>query len=205
MKILILLSGGIDSTTLLYKYRRGAFCEAVTFDYNQTHRKEIEVAKSICANFPQRPVKHHICELPQIFTCPLTGSVKPIPSGDSVDNIIPNRNGVMLMTATALAIEWGFDAVSYGSNADDAANFPDCSKPFIQSMREVMRLCHTRPIELLTPFIDEDMTKKGVVALADTLSVPISETWSCYKGQSKPCGECAACQLRNAAIEANRI
>ena len=126
--------------------------------------------------------------------------MKPIPSGDSVDNIIPNRNGVMLMTATTLAIEWGFDAVAYGSNEDDARNFPDCSHLFIQAMRDVMRFCHTRPIELLTPFISEHTTKAGVVRQAVDLGVPIDQTWSCYKGEDEPCGDCAACQLRDESI-----
>ena len=192
------MSGGLDSTTLLYKLKKGMYIECMAFDYGQTHIKELLRAEEICRDLG---VKLHRCKLPSIFTdCCLVGS-KPIPHGQHEDNVVPNRNMVMLSTATAYAIQHDFDAVAYGANLDDAnGGFPDCSKLFIQAMRDAMRFCHTKPIQLLAPFISMNMTKKDVAVLAYKLGVPIMKTWSCYKGDEKPCGTCGACQLRDKAL-----
>lgn len=192
------MSGGLDSTTLLYytKKTKGHHVECMAFDYGQTHIKELGRAAEIC---DELGVKLHRCKLPSIFTdCCLVGS-KPIPNGDHADNIVPNRNMVMLSTATAYAIQHGFDAVAFGANFDDIKGFPDCGMMFIGAMSSAMQYCYTRPIRLSTPFIDKMMTKKQVVEMATRLGVPIDKTWSCYKGGKEPCGVCAACQLRDKA------
>ena len=200
MKTLLLMSGGLDSTTLLYSLlNRNHDVECMAFDYGQTHIKELLRAAEICEDLG---VKLHRCRLPSIFTdCCLVGS-KPIPHGQHESNIVPNRNMVFLSAATAYAVQHShFDAVAYGANLDDAeGGFPDCSKLFIQAMRDAMRFCHTKPIQLLAPFISTNMTKKDVAAMAYKLGVPIMRTWSCYKGGEKPCGTCGACQLRNKAL-----
>jgi 7-cyano-7-deazaguanine synthase len=171
------------------------------FDYGQTHIKEVLAARKICKELN---VKLHECKLPSVFVDSALVGSKLIPHGDDDSNIVPNRNMVMISTATAYAIQHDFDGVAVGCNNDDAQHgFPDCSRLFLSSMRDAMSFCHTRPIALLSPFIKELMSKRDVVKLARKLNVPIEDTWSCYKGGAEPCGECSACQLRESAIAEN--
>jgi 7-cyano-7-deazaguanine synthase len=173
------------------------------FDYGQTHLKEILSARKICKD---ANVKLHECKLPSVFIDSALVGSKPIPSGDSDSNIVPNRNMIMISTAASFAIQQGsgFDAVAIGCNEDDAQHgFPDCSRHFLRSMRDAMRFCHTRPIALLAPFVHKRMSKVEIVKLARKLNVPIDDTWSCYKGEKEPCGTCAACELRDNAMKAH--
>jgi len=195
MKIILLMSGGLDSATLLYHLKRGNYVQAMYFDYGQTHIKELQSAKKICAD---AGVKLHECKLPSIFSCALTGSAKDIPDGDAV--IVPNRNMVLISAATAYAVQNDFDGVAIGCNSDDGLDYPDCGRMFLSAMGKAMRFCHTHTIELMAPFVWESINKKGVVKLARELGVPIDKTWSCYKGGKEPCGKCAACQLRHEAM-----
>jgi 7-cyano-7-deazaguanine synthase len=195
MKILNLLSGGLDSTTMLYKYRKGAFVEAIFFDYGQKHIKEQLAATKICSDLG---VKLHQGKLAEMFTPDARYSTTPITTQHGDTDIIVNRNMNLITAAATYALKSGFDAISIATNADDAQNFPDCTKHFMRGMKDSLRFCHSSRIELLTPFID--ITKTDVVELARKLQVPIDDTWSCYKGGEKPCGECGACQLRDKAI-----
>lgn len=195
MKIIILMSGGLDSSTLLYKLKKGAYVECMHFDYGQTHIKELTSAKQICAD---AGVKLHQCKLPAVFTDSALIGSKPIPDGEAV--IVPNRNMLLLSAATAYASQNDFDAVAIGCNDDDGLAYPDCGRMFLSAMGKAMRFCHTRPIELLAPFVWETMSKADIVTLAHELCVPVDQTWSCYKGGKNPCGTCAACELREKAI-----
>ena len=199
MKTLILMRGGLDSATLLYKLRKGNYVEAMYFDYGQTHIKEVESAKKICADIG---VKLHQCKLPAVFTDSALIGSKPIPDGEAV--IVPNRNMLLIASATAYAAQNDFDAVAIGCNSDDGIDYPDCGRMFLSAMAKSMRFCHTRKIALLAPFVWEGMSKVDVVKLASKLGVPINDTWSCYKGMSKPCGTCGACLLRDSAITEGR-
>ena len=198
MKILLLLSGGLDSVTLAHYYKQGSYLECMFFDYGQTHLKEVIAARNVCK---QLNIKLHECKLPSVFVDSALVGSKPIPHGDGDANIVPNRNMVMISAATAFCLQNDMDAVAIGCNDDDTQHgFPDCSKPFLRSMRDAMRFCHTRPIALLAPFIHKEMTKSDVVVWAKKLNVDIESTWSCYKGAKEPCNECAACKLRNEAL-----
>jgi len=198
MKTILLFSGGLDSTTLLYKLKDEHEVICLCVDYGQRHRRELLAAKAIAKEVG---VKCHKVRLPEIWRdCSLVGG-KPLPDGDQPGNIVPNRNMVMLSIATTYAIEQGAEVVAWGPNRDDWGTFPDCGEQFAESMRDAMMLCHTRPIALLTPLIN--LTKAEVVALAiDELGVPTGATWSCYEGGREPCRKCGACISR---IEAFRL
>jgi len=198
MKILNLLSGGLDSTTMLYKYKRGAYVEAIFFDYGQKHIKEELAAEKICKDLG---VKLHHGKLAEMFLPHARFSATPITAQHGDTDIITNRNMNLITAAATYALNKGFDAVSIATNADDAENFPDCTRAFMDAMNKTLNFCHTTRVELLTPFIE--MTKSDVVAMARGLGVPISETWSCYNGGSEPCGTCSACELRESAILSN--
>lgn len=200
MKFIHLFSGGLDSTTLLYHLLDGGHkVECLTFDYGQTHRKEITVAKEFCRELK---VPHHIVTMPLIFKdCALVGG-KPLGSAQSA--IVPNRNMIFISIAAAYALEHGGTAVSWAANADDEDVFPDCRyQSFLKPLNEALRKCHTRRIEVHAPFLMEGVTKKGVVQRAIKLGVPIDRTWSCYRGGDVPCGNCGACELRIEALSSS--
>lgn len=189
MKTILLFSGGIDSTTLLYKLiSDGDEVECLAFDYGQKHRRELLAAKKITENL-NLPLQ--VIELKDVWR--EHTSVFPQQS-----DIIPNRNMVFISIAAAVAIERGAWRVAWGPNRDDWGVFPDCREDFADSMRSSLMLSHTRPILLTTPFIS--MSKAQVVVLANSLNVPIGETWSCYEGGRKPCRKCSACLTRADAI-----
>jgi len=189
MKTILLFSGGIDSTTLLYKLRsEGHEVECLAFDYGQRHRRELLAAKEITENL-NLPLR--VIELRDIWH----DHTDIFPA---VSDIIPNRNMIFLSIAATVAIEQGAEAVAWGPNRDDWGGFPDCREDFAVTMRAALLLCHTSAIDLLTPFIS--MTKTEVVTLGYSLDVPLGATWSCYEGGRKPCRRCSACLTRAKAI-----
>lgn len=196
MKICVMMSGGLDSTTMMHLYSNRHDVIAIGFDYGQRHNKELAAARQLCeeVNVPFRVIK-----LPTVFTDSALVSGEPVPRGESKRNIVPNRNMVMLSTATAYAIQEGYDAVAFGANFDDVSGFPDCGMGFIAAMSNAMQYCYTRPIKLLTPWMDKMMTKAQVYSKALELGVPVDKTWSCYEGGAEPCGTCGACVIRDKA------
>ena len=184
---ILLFSGGLDSSTLLYKLiDEGHDVECLAFNYGQKHRRELLAAKEIAATLG---VSLHVVQLPHIWeNLEVSGS-----------DVIPNRNMVFLSIAAAYAINRGADSVAWGPNRDDWGVYPDCREDFAESMRDALSLCHNYPIGLMTPFIS--VTKTEVVKLAHSLEVPIGATWSCYEGGRKPCRKCSACVTRAKAIQ----
>lgn len=200
MKILLILSGGLDSSTLGYLLKaEGHEVSAITFDYGQTHRREISAAVTIASRLG---IHHEVIRLRDVFAeSALTGD-KEMPEGEySLESmkqtIVPNRNMVMVSIAVSKALQSGFDAVAYGAHAGDAEVYPDCRENFVTALRRAVSLCAWSKIELLAPFIRKE--KKEIVQLAWKLDVPIKATWSCYNGGGEPCGVCGACQSREDA------
>lgn len=200
-KTVLIYSGGLDSTVLLYSLlMRGDEVTALSVDYGQRHRKELDCAKAICL---LRNVKHLTADLRGI-THLLGGSSQtdptvPVPYGHYAEDnmkatVVPNRNMIMLAVAAATAISHKADWVAYAAHAGDHAIYPDCRPPFIKAMNSVLGLCDFQPIHLLTPF--DNMTKKQIVELGILYSVPFEKTWSCYQGGEYPCGRCGTCQER---------
>lgn len=204
MKYVHLFSGGLDSTTLLYEllrapYYRSPKVECLSFDYGQTHRIELERAREIAEEVG---VDIHRVELPRIYQrCALVGG-RILPSGETDAAVVPNRNMVMLSIAVAYALEHGAAAVTWAANADDAELFPDCRREFWWAMNQAVRKCHTRRIDIHAPYIDLEVSKRGVVEKAREFCVPIDRTWSCYSPTQDlaPCGKCGACVVRNRAL-----
>lgn len=189
MKTILLYSGGLDSTTLLYKLRAEKHeVECIGFDYGQRHRRELIAAREITEHLN---VKFRVVELRGVWT--KHDGVFP-----SDSDVIPNRNMVFISIATAIAIERNAYHVAWGPNRDDWECFPDCRPEFASPMRQAMTYCDQSPIRLITPLISK--TKTEVVELAIKLEVPIGATWSCYEGGRKPCRKCAACVTRAEAI-----
>ena len=202
----LIFSGGLDSTTLLYKLlSEGHWVHALTFDYNQRHKKEIDCAANICAI---HGTPHKVINITNL--APLLGDSSLLGGKDVPDchytedsarqTVVPNRNMIMLSIAAGYAEAYEIPEVYYAAHAGDWAIYPDCRKSFVDSAAETIKLASAwNPVTLKAPFAE--MTKKEIVALGRKLKVPFELTWSCYKGGDKPCGTCPTCVERIEALQ----
>jgi 7-cyano-7-deazaguanine synthase len=215
-RCLVLLSGGIDSSTALATALRD-FDEvvALTVSYGQKHEREIKAAEDI-AGYYNVPLKK--IDLNAVFAdsdCSLlAGSEAEIPEesyaeqikktggGTPVSTYVPFRNGLFISAAAAVALANGCEAVMYGAHADDAAGnaYPDCSPEFFTAMNSSLITGSGGAVRLLAPFVN--MNKTEIVKLGLALKVPYELTWSCYVGGERPCGRCGTCIDRAAAFAA---
>lgn len=215
MKAVVLLSGGLDSSTVLYQAKAdGADCYAISFDYQQRHRQELDAAVAIAKSAQVQ--QHQIVE----FDLRLWGGSALTDTGidlptrsipEMADHIpvtyVPARNTIFLSFALAYAEAIAADRVYIGVNQLDYSGYPDCRPDYIQAMQEVFRLGtkqgrEGQPIEIRTPLID--LHKSDIIELGNRLGVPWGQTWSCYSdGEGAPpqaCGVCDSCKLRLAAF-----
>jgi 7-cyano-7-deazaguanine synthase len=213
VKAVILLSGGLDSSTVLYLAKsEGYDCYALSFDYQQRHRRELEAASTIA--IASGVVAHQIVnfDLGLWGGSALTDSQIALPQDRQLSEMsesipvtyVPARNTIFLSFALAYAEVIGASRVYIGVNALDYSGYPDCRPDYIDSMRSVFRLGTKQgregdPIEIITPLID--LKKTEIIQLGDRLGVPWAKTWSCYSGDRVPCGVCDSCRLRLAAFE----
>jgi 7-cyano-7-deazaguanine synthase len=204
----VLLSGGMDSATALaMTISNGSNVIALTFDYGQRHRKEIQAAKRIANHF--RVADHRIAalDLTPIGGSALTDRQIAVPSQRSLDEIgkgvpityVPARNTILLSYALGLAEASGANAIVIAANSIDYSGYVDCRPEFYAAFQEVSRLGTKRGvegdvIEIRTPLIR--MSKADIVRKGEALGVPWALTWSCYHGRAKACGVCDSCQLR---------
>lgn len=220
MKALVLLSGGIDSSTCLGiavdKYGSDNVIALSVF-YGQRHDKEMESAKAIAKYYD---VKHIELDLKPIFDgakCSLLKeSEEQIPNesyadqltktdGKPVSTYVPFRNGLFLSTAASIALSNDCKEIFYGAHADDSAGnaYPDCSEDFNNAIRAAVCIGSGKQVNVVAPFIKE--TKAEVVKTGLDLGVPYELTWSCYNGRGKPCGVCGTCIDRQKAFEQNGV
>jgi len=200
----IILSGGMDSTTLLYDLmHQGYDVHAVSFEYRQKHRKEIDCAKEICSrlNIPHRVIDAGF--LGEIAPSSLTRPDWKVPEGSYADDtmkqtVVPNRNMVLLSIAAAYALGTGARRLFYGAHAGDHTIYPDCRPAFVSAMATAFHLCDWEDLVLEAPYLY--LTKADIVKRGLTLGVDFSMTWTCYAGGKKPCGKCGSCDERLAAF-----
>lgn len=201
---LIIYSGGLDSTVLLYKLAaEGRADGALSINYGQKHVKELEFARF---NAEKLGVPFQTLDLGCL--APLWGdnsltSAAEVPDGNYDEEnmkstVVPNRNMIMLSIAAARAIAIGSDSVAYAAHGGDHAIYPDCRNEFADALAATLALCHYEPIKLERPFVD--FSKADIVKLGAKLGVDFSKTWSCYKGGAAHCGTCGTCTERKAAF-----
>lgn len=206
-KGIIIVSGGVDSVTLLYD-KREEIALAITFKYGSNHQdKEVPCAVYHCQKLG---IPHEVIDLDFVRSMQsslLQGS-EAIPTGKyEEDNmkstVVPFRNGVMLAIAAAFAENQGLNKVFIANHFGDHAIYPDCTSAFIEGMNEAMRQGTYNKVEVVAPYTGK--SKAEIVAIGSTLGVEYHRTWSCYKGLELPCGVCATCRERIEAFEENGL
>lgn len=203
MKAIVSFSGGLDSTTCLtWSVKKGFETVAVSFDYGQRHKKEIKSARKIAKllgvklievklNLPWLSVSSLIDKKIPIESVPLEKITKDrIPS-----TYVPARNLIFASILVSYAESIGARYVIMGPNAIDFSGYPDCRPKFYKYLNLALKNgTKNGDIIILTPLIN--LSKKDIIKLALKLKAPIEYSWSCYKGEEKPCGKCDACKLR---------
>ncbi|MEM0089416.1 MAG: 7-cyano-7-deazaguanine synthase QueC [Archaeoglobaceae archaeon] len=212
MKAVLILSGGIDSSTLLYYLLHQRYkVYALTFVYGQRHAKEVEFAKKI-ANEAKKVgfVDHKIVDISAIRELISKGAItgsEDVPDGHYSEEtqrstIVPNRNMILLSIAVGYAVKLGAREVHYAAHKSDYSVYPDCRKEFVKALDTAIYLANIwEPVELKAPFVE--MTKAEIVSLGLKLGVPYELTWSCYVGGERPCLKCGTCIERTEAFLLN--
>lgn len=200
----MILSGGMDSTTLLYDERQ-RIALAVSFDYGSNHNaREIAMARENCSRLG---VEHLIIPLSfmgEYFKSSLLEGADAIPSGHYAEEnmkstVVPFRNGIMLAIAAGLAESRGLKHVMMANHGGDHAIYPDCRPEFAQAMSEAMRLGTYPGITLLDPYVN--ITKGEIARRGKELGIDYSLTYSCYRGGERHCGRCGTCVERKEAMK----
>lgn len=213
-KAVVLLSGGIDSTTTLYlALKKGYKCHCLIFNYGQRHKKEIKSAKKI-ASIKHCPFTILNIRLPWKGSSLLDKKIEIEKHeiqeiGKKIPNTyVPARNTIFLSYAVSLAETIGARMIFIGANAVDFSGYPDCRPEYYQKFQDLVDVgtksgIEGKKIKIVYPLIAK--SKKDIIKLGKKLNVPFELTWSCYMGLNKPCGKCDACLLREKAFkEANK-
>lgn len=208
-KIVLLFSGGLDSTVLLSTLVGEYDVYALSINYGQKHARELASAMQIAAEYNNGSLidkggvwlkQLDLTECAELVNnSALTDPMTDIPEGHYTDKlmkstVVPNRNMMMISLAASYAINIGAGAVAYAAHAGDHAIYPDCRPGFISKMRAVLRLCSFEPVELIAPFVEHDKTH--IVNTGKLFDAPLHLTWSCYNGGDIHCGRCATCVER---------
>ena len=199
----IVISGGMDSTTMLYEFLN-EIALAVTFDYGSTQNaREREFAIMHCKRLG---IKHLIIPLDfmhQYFKSSLLGSPDDIPEGNYDDEnmkstVVPFRNGIMLAIACGIAESNGLKRVMIANHAGDHAIYPDCRPAFVEAMSAAMQNGTYDHVAVFAPYTG--LSKADIARRGAAFGIDYSETYSCYKGREKHCGKCGTCRERREAL-----
>jgi hypothetical protein len=204
MKAVIIYSGGMDSTTLLYEYRQ-EISLAVTFTYGA--RQDEEQTKCAAENCKLLGIRHLIIPLDfmgQYFQSSMLKGGADIPhesygTENMKSTVVPFRNGIMLSVAVGLAESEGLDTVLIANHSGDHSIYPDCRPEFIDAMSVAAGEGTYKSIRILSPYCN--MTKREIALVGKKLDVPFEKTYSCYEGRHRHCGLCATCLERKEALE----
>ena len=201
---LIVLSGGLDSTTMLYEYK-SRIGMAVSFHYGSNHNdREIDFAKMHCERLD---IPHMIIRLPfikQFFRSSLLEGADAIPEGNYDDEnmkstVVPFRNGIMLSIAAGIAENNKLQYVMLANHSGDHTIYPDCRPEFVNAMSDAIQAGTWNGVKIFAPYTN--ITKADIAKRGKELGIDYSETWSCYKGGEHHCGVCGTCRERKEALQ----
>lgn len=201
---LIVLSGGMDSVTLLYEYQ-DSLALAVSFDYGSKHNaRELPFARLHCERLGIEHLTIPLAFIGQYFRSALLEGGGAIPKGsydeeNMAATVVPFRNGIMLSIAAGLAESRGLTKVYLANHFGDHAIYPDCRASFIRPMHEAILQGTSNAVEVTAPYTD--ISKGDIARHGKLLGINYAETWSCYEGGDLQCGSCATCIERREAMQ----
>ena len=210
-KAVVLLSGGLDSTTTLAKaIADGNEVTALSFNYGQRHSKELISASNVAKHYG---VKHVIVNIDlSMFRSALTDQSIDVPENrdesqmgsDIPVTYVPSRNIIMMSVAAGLCESIDAEKIYIGANVIDYSGYPDCRPEFFYAFQKMLEVgtksgVEGHVIKVETPILS--LSKAEIVKLGKELDAPLHLTWSCYEGGEKACGKCDSCQLRLKGFE----
>ena len=199
----IILSGGMDSCTMLHEYR-DHIALAITFDYGSTqNHREQQYAVKQCQALGIKHIIIHLDFMHRYFKSALLESPDAIPEGNYDDEnmkatVVPFRNGIMLAIACGIAESNGLHRVMIANHAGDHTIYPDCRQSFIDAMSAAMQHGTYDGIKVFAPYTT--LSKTDIARHGKALGVDYAMTYSCYKGGEKHCGKCGTCRERIEAL-----
>ena len=210
LKVVCLVSGGMDSVAALYHAaRRHEVVHGLSFEYGSKHNaKEIPFAKKHCEKLGIQHTTVNLDFIAETFKSDLLTTGRDIPDGHYEEltmkqTVVPLRNGIMLTIAAGFAESRGAEGLVIAAHSGDHAIYPDCREDFMADMAGAIRNGTYAQIQLLRPFIA--FTKAQIAKRGHELAVDFSQTWSCYKGKQIHCGICGTCVERREAFKLARI
>ena len=208
-KAVVIFSGGMDSFTVLnMAVKQGYEVYALSFNYGQRHKKELDYAALACANLQ---VQHKIIDISAIneliggssLTSDIAVAEGHYEQENMLTTVVPNRNMILLSMAVGYAVSLGADKVFYGAHSGDHAIYPDCRPEFVNKMNDVCAIANYEAVEIVTPFLHE--SKIAILKAGLNMGLDYQQTWTCYNGREKACGKCGACQERLEAFAENGV
>lgn len=199
----IIVSGGMDSITLLYE-RKDEIALGISFDYGSNHNaREIPFARLHCERLGIRHLVINLSFMHQYFKSSLLAGADEIPEGSYDDDnmkstVVPFRNGIMLSIAVGIAESEGLTKVFIANHGGDHAIYPDCREEFIEAIDAASQVGTYEHVRILAPYTN--ITKTDIALRGKQLGIDYSETWSCYKGREVHCGKCGTCVERKQAL-----
>ncbi len=200
---LIVVSGGMDSITMLYEYK-DEIALGISFDYGSNHNaNEIPLAKMHCDRLGIKHITLPLSFMQQHFKSSLLEGGNAIPEGhynseNMASTVVPFRNGIMLSIACGIAESNGLQRVLIANHGGDHNIYPDCRPEFIDAMSNAMTAGTDTKVKIFAPYTN--ITKAQIARHGKALGIDYSETWSCYKGGNKHCGKCGTCIERKEAL-----
>ena len=205
---IVLLSGGLDSSTVLALAKeRGYDVVALTFDYGQKHKRELNSSRKMARHFKAKEHTIIPLSLGELLRSSLTRESMSIPENRTEEEIssgvpstyVPSRNIIFLSIAASIAESRGADVIFIAANSVDFSGYPDCTAEFMAAFQRTLDIGtkagrEDRGIRVEAPILTK--SKSDIVREAIRLKVPLEDTWSCYKGGVKACGKCDSCLLR---------
>ena len=200
---LIIVSGGMDSITLLYDCK-DSIALAVSFDYGSNHNaREIPFAEMHCRRLGIRHVVIPLDFMHKYFKSSLLEGAEAIPDGHYADEnmkstVVPFRNGIMLAVAVGIAESNGLKKVLMANHGGDHAIYPDCRPEFVDAIDMAAKTGTYVNVRVVAPYTN--ITKGDIAMCGKALGIDYAETWSCYKGGETHCGTCGTCVERKEAL-----
>ena len=199
----LVLSGGLDSTTMLYEYK-DRIALALSFHYGSNHNdKELAFARLHCERLGIRHLVISLAFIREYFRSSLLSGGEAVPEGNYAEDnmrstVVPFRNAIMLSVAVGMAENEGLQYVMMANHSGDHTVYPDCRPEFVQAMDKAAEAGTWNNVRLLTPYTM--LSKADIARRGKQLGIDYSETWSCYKGGEIHCGKCGTCVERREAL-----